>query len=405
MKSKLALLLISTLLALYGVEVGLGLIDRTPDRIEVARSQGIEFDPRTPLEVVRDLRAQGSEAFALLSPAEFLPAGVALSDGNALPLAGISNVTTVWCNESGDYLVYAADRHGFNNPQSAWAEDVEILLLGDSFAQGACCVSGSDVGSLLRSRGYRVRNLGMGGSGPLLSLAVLREYVEPRAAPRVFWLYFEGNDLLNLKSERQSQVLMRYLEDPEYSQGLRGRQGELDAFMKRYFDEHSQRSSGNEPAAWRQWIVPRVKLTHLRSRLSLLRTNVPEDTVGLLRRVLEQARARVTREGGELVFVYLPAYSRYLSQPASQADRDPLYRDPRYRDPRYRDPLYRDQVLALVRDLGIPMVDFHQALSETDEPKRFFPLGLAGHYNPSGYRLLAEQLEQYVAADAATELR
>lgn len=34
-----------------------------------------------------------------------------------LPVAGMATTTTVFCNESGEYVVYESDEHGFHNPR------------------------------------------------------------------------------------------------------------------------------------------------------------------------------------------------------------------------------------------------------------------------------------------------
>ncbi len=63
----------------------------------------------------------------------------------------VSNKTTVFCNETGQYTIYPSDRFGFNNPDTEWSSPkVEWVLVGDSFTHGACVRPGEDIGGQIR---------------------------------------------------------------------------------------------------------------------------------------------------------------------------------------------------------------------------------------------------------------
>ena len=51
---------------------------------------------------------------------------------------------------------------------------------------------------------------------------------------KIFWLYYEGNDLKNLKSEYQNETLKKYLDD-DFSQKLVSKQKEIDKFLLEVF--------------------------------------------------------------------------------------------------------------------------------------------------------------------------
>ena len=78
--------------------------------------------------------------------------------------------------------------------------------------------------------------------GPLIELAGLKEDAEPLRPRTVLWFYWEGNDLLNLESERRSTHLMNYM-DPEYSQGLMARQPEIDRLVRAHHDAVHERAT------------------------------------------------------------------------------------------------------------------------------------------------------------------
>jgi hypothetical protein len=66
-------------------------------------------------------------------------------------LGGISYAETIHCNENGYYSIYQSDRYGFNNPDTEWdSEEIEYLLVGDSFTHGRCVNRPNDIASVLR---------------------------------------------------------------------------------------------------------------------------------------------------------------------------------------------------------------------------------------------------------------
>ncbi|MBL8669510.1 MAG: hypothetical protein JNK11_02555, partial [Alphaproteobacteria bacterium] len=110
----------------------------------MAERRSEAFDGRFDHEVIADLRRQGIDAFPLLSPTSFLLEprtmqprlplrGFTAKDGRSfLPLAGIPDARTVYCNETGQWLIYDADELGFANPKGAWSRPtVDIALVGD----------------------------------------------------------------------------------------------------------------------------------------------------------------------------------------------------------------------------------------------------------------------------------
>ena len=52
------------------------------------------------------------------------------------------------CNESGYYSTYNSDRYGFNNSDEVWDYDnLEYLIVGDSFVWGSCVNDGFNLSS------------------------------------------------------------------------------------------------------------------------------------------------------------------------------------------------------------------------------------------------------------------
>ena len=128
-----------------------------------------------------------------------------------------------------------------------------IALLGDSYAEGqgdGLLAANGDRAKFVHSAhilhrltGRDVVSLGLGGAGSVQ--AMVRQparillgdcFLYPRLEqPRQILVYFyEGNDLVDIMSERQT-LLYRYL-SPDFSQSLLARHGAVDSAIVRFAD-------------------------------------------------------------------------------------------------------------------------------------------------------------------------
>ena len=180
--------------------------------------KNIQILPKSEkLILLEKLKKKNKRVYSSIIPSVFLSE----KKINTFPLSGISNSKTVFCKEGPEFSIYQSDRYGFNNPDDNWNKNIDHMLIGDSFAQGACVNEGEDIASQLRSlTGEKIITLGMAGNGPLIELASLKEYASDINVKNIFWIYFERNDLDDLKNEKKSPILNRYLND-SFSQKLK----------------------------------------------------------------------------------------------------------------------------------------------------------------------------------------
>ncbi|MEP7125289.1 MAG: SGNH/GDSL hydrolase family protein [Byssovorax sp.] len=384
--ARLKLLLItgSVVFGLYVVEITLTAIGRPGAKpsAEVAAAPSAA-DHRSKLEVIGELRAAGVDAWPTVHPQVFLGSGGLPIHGEAaIPLGGISRVRTVYCIESDRWAIFDGDEHGFNNPLGLHRPgEVDVALIGDSFAEGACVQPGEDLASRLRAAPAttRVVSLGNGGDGPLTELATLIEYAAPLRPRVVVWLYYEDNDLLDLELERHEPALVRYL-DGGFSAHLVDHQDEIDRALRAFVTREREATSDNEGQHFVGKVVSAIKLSTLRDRLGGI--SYPEPSP-LFARTLQRANETVSGWGGKLYLVYLPAWSRYQKQPAN-ADR--AFRG-------------YGRVLEIAAEQSLPVIDFQESLAAAEDPLRNFPGRRAGHYSPEGYARLAALIHARLQAD------
>ncbi len=391
----LALLLLSLGVATYAVELGLAFTMRTIDEQVVlataARALGVPFDTRSKLEVITDFEKHDVHAVPNIDPKRLLEgdelrrSAIIINDTETLPLGGIANRVTVVCNESGEYLVYVSDEHGFHNPQGLWdAHPLQIAAVGDSFTHGACVPSDKHFIALIRKSWPATLNLGQGANGPLLEFAALQEYVPALKPPIVLWSYFEGNDLEDLGKEKHSPLLMSYLTHHR-TQNILHQQASIDQALLVYIDMaiKAPMARVHTIEALFGGLQEIIKLGHVRLRLGLVSAKSQRQAqdmaqnLDLLQQILWQAKTLIETWGGTLYFVSLPERMRYSNPPMANE--------------------YRDRVLAAVSTLGIPLIDLHPVFQAHGDPLALFPFRIGYHYTEEGQRLVAEEILRALA--------
>jgi hypothetical protein len=390
-KVRLALAICATALAVYGIEAVFavrraagGVGDLTePAAIQnalAAKKSGRTFDTRVKVQVVTDFRDRGLEVY---------PVAAMISteiDGKAMQLlGGISRVKTLYCNESGTYTIYDSDEHGFNNPAGLHGAEIEVVALGDSFAQGACVAPEQNAVALIRGKYLKTLNLGIGGMAPLAELAAFREYAEPLKPKVVVWFYYEGNDLVELAQEKENPILRRYL-DPEFRQDLRFHQAAIDekliSVAETQWRQSLQREASKNAFADK---VPFWNFLMLyESRLFITQRDWQRQAaaearhvdgnadLGLLEKVLILVRDCASAWRGRVLFVYVPEYLRLKGQQSAEK--------------------HRKAVLDMVRRLQITSVDIYPILMNKGDPLSLYPFRLPNHFNAEGYREIADAL-------------
>ena len=400
-KQNLALVLCSTALSVLCAEVVLEAVKPkhtlwTPATrqdmealVKLARRFGIEYDTRTQLQVVRDLRLQGVDAVPALYPMGVLaqqPGGalrsrLEIDDVEVFALSGVSRRLTVFCNESGEWITYQSDEHGFHNPRGLWnSAGLDIAVLGDSFAQGACVPSDRNFVAVIRARHPATLNLGNSNKGPLQALADLREYAAAFRPGIVLWFFYGQNDFADLGKERNSPLLTRYL-DRDFSQRLHHLRADLDRVLQDYWVGEFESIETRWPEAERPIVFPAVLRFHnLRERIGLMQYRAPpidrtevDDTISLLTEILSEAKVTVDSWGGNLYLVYLPAREQYVESHAASLNE-----------------MRRESLLSAARSVGVAVIDIHSAFESTGDPLALFPFRRRGHYNEEGHRLVGE---------------
>lgn len=336
--------------------------------------QAKDYDKRTIFQVLDDLRRHGKNAYIWVMPQSFFSESkvnqkFTINGKRIFPLGAISDSAIVVCNESGEWCIYQSDEHGFNNPKGLYSPgEVDIAIIGDSFVQGHCVAPSDNFVSIIRNRYPKTINFGVGGTGPLASLAIFREYVERLKPKLVLWAYTK-NTLNRIQDEGG---FLGYLRDG-YNLGLFDAQPQIDKKLKEYFDyvEKYSRISGNI-------LLQTILLKQLRSKIASFLQKVKfrrngivynydtEKAQELFSKTLITVDNSVRSWGGRLIFVYLNTSCPNPNQFSERRD-----------------------IISLVGQLEIPIIDITEPFQKLDDPLSVFPRRRCAHFNKDGYRLTA----------------
>ena len=340
---------------------------------------GDKWDSRTLFEAYKDLKKNNIETVMDIGRNYFT-----IENNLVFALSAIENAPTVYCNENGYYSSYISDRYGFNNPDEEWENrEIEYLLVGDSFAHGLCVNRPHDIASVLRILSNKnVINLGWRGNGPLSEYAILREYLNPNVK-KIIWIYYEGNDLLDLDNEMQNKILTSYIDNRNFSQNLK--------FKTKVLKEKKMLTHKYIEKLLNDRFFNFVKLYNLRLfirnqifiyKFHSAQKKRPDTRLENFQKIIKLVKNLIEKNNSKLYFVYLPEYSRYLK----------TYDNKNY-----------NSVKSIIDDLNIPFIDMTKIFEKEKDPLKLFPFGFDKdynvkgdkHYNIEGYKKVAENIYKF----------
>ena len=342
-------------------------------------------DTREKTRVITDMRDEGIPAYAAILPSSIKPfkvRGITIQ-----VLSGLSNKTSVLCNEGLGYIVYQSDRYGFRNEDSVWdLKRHDIVAVGDSFIQGNCVPIGI-VGHMRKVHSNTI-SLGSQGAGPLNMLGTMAEYL-PRLKPRhILWFYFEGNDMSDLRTEIRRKSLLKYLE-PNHRFDIPFLKKEIDKKLSVIHESMlAKRLKENRLNRVKTHVLPLkglfdvLLLRNLRRALNLNflgldrsegyfppKGKIAEHEFKIFEAALRRAKILSTQHSAKIHFVYLPEL-----WPISYRTMDKQST--------------RQRVISIANQAGIPIIDLHPQMSKM-KLSDLFETGY-GHFNDDGAKIVAD---------------
>ncbi len=367
------------------------------------------FDNRNLMTFYLDYKSKNKNAELSTTSTGFnthLDASFKLDNGlEVLPLSGISNSITVLCNENGYFATYRSDKYGFNNT-SDWKLRYNYLLLGDSIVEGHCVNEKDNIAGNLKKilQNDDVLNLGRGGNGPLKNFAILKEYIDLLNVKDIIYFHTSGNDIQDLYSELNNEILSKYIKDKNFKQELPKLQFLIDEQMRLKLNNmvirYSKFTEDKDTNIKKNNLIKFLKLNRtIRYKNKILRqiTNRKEEkketdnfsTKYIFGDFIENEFKNIigliydlaSEKNINFHFVYVPSY--YLDpKTLNKSEKIVILNDQYYND-----------IVNVISDLGIPLIDLRKILFEkNNDPLSLLPFRIYGHFNEKGNELIANIL-------------
>ena len=369
------------------------------EKIRIAKENNFKHDLRTPKEFYIDQK----KIFKNLAPnflysRQYASLNIfkeSRSGNKIIPFRGPINQKSISCAEDLNYRIISNDKYGFKNSNSIYQKKINSILLGDSYAEGYCVKAINDVAGNLNKENINTINFGVAGTGPLVSLAILREYGSYFKPKNVFYLYYEGNDLDDLNFEKRVKNLSNYRND-NFKIYYLDKYEEITTFLKKankeieelIFEEKKDKDILKEEEKFQflnnfiAHLKDIAEINNLKNiiKFSILKKQKNNFDLPLFYEIVEKMKVESNNWNGNYYFVYVPSWSRYFTKFTNKDSSINL----------------KDEILRNLNSKKIKTIDLTEFFDNTDNLKNYFPLGYVGHYNSNGYRKIAEILSDRI---------
>ncbi len=372
---KLFLVFFSTVFITYVFEYSMNYINiKDGFRIKLANEKNISYDTRTIFEVHKDLKKKyGSASIGYPVVGYVNPDGIKINKERKLPLAGISNSSTVVCNETGKWSIYKSDRYGFNNSNELWDYNlIDVILIGDSYLHGDCVDPNDNISEKLISKSnLKILNLGFRGNSPYMQLASLIEYGLEKKPKNIFMFFSEENDFSEIARDKDKEILTNYLND-DYSQNLINFQLQIDKNLKKIHKKNIYLRNIKLQNI-RLNLINKVKAILINPKEEQKINHIPnKNSTMIYKKIIEKINSISKINNINFSIVYLPSYERYRGDNYSE--------------------LFRI-VETICDDLSINLININKDVFEKqNDPMKLFPFNIYSHYNEKAYELIADVL-------------
>ena len=279
----------------------------------------IQFDERSKLEIYQENKKLNKDIVAKYSP------GALLGSDNleVFPLSGIANKLTIYCNENGYYSQYYSDKYGFNNENEVWDSDqIDIMILGDSYAHGACVNRPNDLASQLKAISKKnVVTVGYEGNGPLLSYAAFKEFSSKKKVDKVVYIFNESNDFNEIKREKNNKILKNYLYDNNFSQSITNKQILVDKIiyenLLNYYEQFLKNTNNKKKIEYRESISVLIKrfIFFYRVRIQLKeKFDFQDEDFEALEIIFKNYKKMAKERNFDFYIIFMPSFERLVNK-------------------------------------------------------------------------------------------
>ena len=365
-------------------------------RIQIAKNKNIKYDTRSPEEFF----FQNKKILDNLEPAFYYSPLFdryktfikAKKNNSIIPFRGPINSKSISCAEDLNYRLIENDKYGFKNSNALYDKKINSILIGDSYAEGFCVKREKDIAGNLNKKGFNTLNFGVAATGPLVSLAVLREFGNFIKPKNSIYIYFEGNDLAGLNWEKKDNNLIQYL-NKDHNVNYLSNYKNINKFLrlaskesvvigKWKLENKNYKIESSRYENFKEHLSDTLELQNIKNilRYSIFNQQKKEYDLDLFYLVVEKMNLETAKWGGKFIFVYTPTWSRYFTKNTNRESSIML----------------KDEIISRLISKKIDVIDLTNFFDNEKNLEQYFPLGYLGHYNAKGYRKISEIISAHL---------
>jgi hypothetical protein len=330
-----------------------------------SQKTGKIYDERSKFQIYSDLKKESENVSVTMYPRDSLN-----EKNNFFYLSGFNNSLTINCNENGYFSINQSDRYGFNNEDYLWdLEQIDIILIGDSYAYGECVNRENNFASQIgKLKKLNVLNLGYGGNGPLINLAILKEF-KPKKFSKVIWFFTESNDLTDLSKELKNDILRQYLINQNYTQNLKSKLIEKEIYLENKIKDFLIQKENTRKFNY----INFLKILSTRNLIINKNFNPP---INEFENIIDHTLKIIDKNN--FFFVYVPSGTKYFEN----TKYDYFY----------------NEIIKIIKDKKINLIDLKIEFSNNiKNVKNLYPLQEVGHFSENGYYKVSELISTKIS--------
>ena len=377
----------SFILSIYFFETYLSLIKNNKEinlnfQREYEKKNKKKYDTRSKIQIYNEIKKEELTNNITL---QVYPWSFLNDEKKLLPLSGISKIQTISCNELGYYNNYMSDRFGFNNKDDLWDGEIDYLILGDSFAQGDCVNNEHNIANnISRKMNKKILNLGISSTGPLFQYAIFKEYAHDLKFKKLIWVFYENNDLENLYTEMNNQILKSYLNKKNFSQDLKNNVTEIDNMFKSKLIKEYQNKTDKIKFSLNDLLKLRLsrqmlnfkqkKMNNIINPYDEYSEQFDEVNFNNYFMIIKKINNLLKNKNAQLLFVYIPENKRYKKTSENYTSQSEFN---------------RKKILNFLTTENIEFVDIYKKFSNINEPLKYYPFRTKTHFTEKGYETVS----------------
>jgi hypothetical protein len=318
---------------------------------------------------------------------------------NSYPISSLTNTKMIVCKEDDDFLVVKTDKFGLRNNSKIWNEkNVDYAIVGDSFAFGECVGDEFTISGVINKEGKKAINLGVSGNGPTINYVSLKTFTQNTKPNKVIWLFFEGNDFLDLKTEMNSSIYNKILSenfnlniienlkitDNKFNSKFKIKNKVIkkcDEYLTRikysskkaFFLNNTKKTIKNTVRKFLKFFENNNELNRMRP--SFANKEMLADYINIVNKAKLFTNQKLE---SQFIFFYVPDPYRYkVNQNNTSLN-------------------IKDDILTELRSLNIKYIDMDKVIKlKNINPNEIYSLNGSGHFNKKGYEIATKLILEF----------